>query len=130
MADRILIVDDSALSRKRFLAKPLTAAGFEVVEASNGEEGLSKWLASVESGAAFDCIISDLLMPVMDGFQLLEALNENGCTAPIIVASADIQDSSQQKIREAGAAGFLNKPYKEEQLLEEVSRALESVAKG
>ena len=125
MAKRILVVDDSALSRKRFLAKPLTSAGFEVVEAANGEEGLSALADNY-----FDCVITDLLMPVMDGFEFIEALNRQGLDAPVLVATADIQESSRQRIKEAGAAGFLNKPYTAETLIETVNQVLGEVAKG
>lgn len=131
MSKRILIVDDSALSRKRFLAKPLSAAGFEVVEASNGKEGFEAWAESrTDDAQPFDCVITDLLMPVMDGFELLELLKQNGCDVPILVASADIQESSRKKIEESGADGFLNKPYNDETLLDAVHDALGIVAKG
>ena len=131
MAKRILIVDDSALSRKRFLAKPLSGAGFEVVEASNGQEGLETWEASrSDDERPFDCIITDLLMPVMDGFQLLEELNERGCEVPVLVASADIQESSRKKIESSGARGFINKPYTSDVLLETVNQVLDIVSKG
>lgn len=131
MSKRILIVDDSALSRKRFLAKPLSAAGFEVVEAANGKEGFDAWIESqADGGEPYDCVITDLLMPVMDGFELLEQLKQNGCEAPVLVASADIQASSRKKIEDAGANGFLNKPYNDEALLKAVNEVLGLVAKG
>ena len=125
VTQRILVVDDSALSRKRFLAKPLSDAGFEVTEAANGEEGL----AAFKEGE-FDCIITDLLMPVMDGFEFVEELSQLGCETPILVASADIQETSRTKILEAGAAGFLNKPYSKDELLEKLAETISAPAKG
>lgn len=125
MTQCILVVDDSALSRKRFLAKPLSDAGFEVTEAANGEEGLTAF-----KEGEFDCIITDLLMPVMDGFEFVEELAQLGCETPILVASADIQSTSRNKILEAGAAGFLNKPYSKDELLEKLAETITAPAKG
>lgn len=119
---KILTVDDSNLSRKRFIAQPLRQAGYEVVEAVNGEEGLK----AVEEHQP-DVIVSDLLMPIMDGFEFVEALSKRGVTTPIIVVSADIQESSREKIDQFKTFGFLNKPFKPEVLLEAVQQALESV---
>lgn len=119
---KILAVDDSNLSRRRFVAEPLRKAGYEVVEAVNGEEGL----AAVAEHQP-DVIVSDLLMPVMDGFEFLAALNEQGVTTPIIVASADVQETSRQKIEDLGSFGFLNKPFKSDELLEIVQQAVDSI---
>lgn len=119
---KILTVDDSNLARKRFIAQPLRQAGYEVIEAVNGEEGLK----AVEEHQP-DVIVSDLLMPIMDGFEFLAALSERGVTTPIIVVSADIQESSREKIDQFETFGFLNKPFKAEVLLETVQQALESI---
>lgn len=125
VAAKILVVDDSSLSRRRFVAKPLRDAGYEVVEAENGQKGLE---AAKEHNP--DCIVSDLLMPILDGFGFLAALKESGNTTPVIVASADIQQTSKQKITDLGAAGFLNKPFSKEDLLELVSNVMASTEKG
>lgn len=119
---KILTVDDSNLSRKRFIAQPLREAGYDVVEAVNGEEGLK-----VFEEHQPDVIVSDLLMPIMDGFEFVAALSERGVTTPVIVVSADIQESSKEKIDQYEPFGFLNKPFKAEVLLDMVQQALESV---
>lgn len=118
---KVLTVDDSRLSRRAFVAKPLRAAGYEVIEAENGVEGLK---AFKEHNP--DLVISDLLMPEMDGFEFVTALRELKTQCPIIVASADIQDTSRQRIDELGTFGFLNKPFKSDQLLELVENALKA----
>jgi CheY-like chemotaxis protein len=120
-SSKILIVDDSRLSRRRFLAQPLRDAGYEVVEAADGQEGLAMYNEHQP-----DVIVSDLLMPVMDGFEFLAALNEQGSTCPAIVASADIQETTRSKVEELGAFGFLNKPYKSDELLAVVDQAIQS----
>ena len=125
MPQKILVVDDSALSRKTFVAKPLREAGYEVVEAENGQLGFE---AAKEHQP--DCIVSDLLMPVMDGFEFLKTLQDAKSAIPVIVASADIQESSRQKIRDLGAIAFLNKPFSKDDLLAAVSNALSVGAKG
>ena len=63
---KILTVDDSALSRKRFISTPLRESGYEVFEAVNGADGLVKFAEHNP-----DCVLTDLLMPVMDGFSFV-----------------------------------------------------------
>ena len=120
---KILAVDDSKLSRCRFIAGPLQSAGYEVVEAINGEEGLAAYAEHQP-----DVIISDLLMPVMDGFEFIAKLKQLGATEPIIVSSADIQQSSKQKVEDLDTFAFLNKPFKSETLLSVVEEAVDSLA--
>ncbi|MEM9365269.1 MAG: response regulator [Planctomycetota bacterium] len=124
-SEKILVVDDSRLSRRRFLSGPLKEAGYEVIEAADGQEGLDAFDEHTP-----DLVISDLLMPVMDGFEFIAALREKGITQPVIVATADIQESSRKKVDELGCFGFLNKPYSKETLLETVENAIESVSSG
>ena len=119
---KILAVDDSSLSRRRFVAKPLRDAGYEVCEAVNGEEGLS----AVEEHNP-DIIVSDLLMPVMDGFEFIAALRDRGVTTPVIVASADIQETTREKLEELGTFAFINKPFKADELLTLVQSAAASL---
>lgn len=123
MSSRILVVDDSALARRAFLAKPLRAAGYEVIEAVNGHEGLAAWKTHKP-----DLVITDLLMPELDGFGFVNALRDAQADCPIIVASADIQDSSQKRVAALDTFGFLNKPFRYEELLQMVSDALSTAA--
>ena len=119
---KVLVVDDSRLSRRRFLAQPLAEAGYEVVEAVDGQDGLN---AVQEHNP--DIIISDLLMPVMDGFDFIAKLRENNAPQPILVMSADIQETTRQKIKDLDVFEFLNKPFKRDEMLAAVSRAAESL---
>ena len=115
---KVLTVDDSNLTRRKFIAGPLRQAGFEVVEATEGKEGLEP---ATEHEP--DVIISDLLMPNMDGFEFITALREQGVATPIIVATADVQETSRARIDELNAFAFLNKPFKPEILIDLVQKA-------
>ena len=119
---KILAVDDSGLSRRCFVAAPLRKAGYEVIEATNGLEGL----AAVAEHQP-DVIVSDLLMPEMNGFEFIESLRQQGVSTPVIVASADVQETSRQKVDELDAFGFINKPFKAEELIDIVQSAVESI---
>jgi CheY-like chemotaxis protein len=103
----VLIVDDAAFSR-RMLRKYIEAEGCVVLEANNGQEAMERILQHQP-----DCIFSDLLMPEINGFQLLQMIKDKGLTIPVVIISADIQDTSRQQCQELGAAGFVSKPIKE-----------------
>jgi len=107
----ILVTDDSAFLR-RITCRILQAAGHRITQASNGLECL-RLLAQEEP----DAIFLDLVMPEMDGITALKQLREDGNTTPVIILTADIQDSVKEECLQWGAAAFLNKPPKEEQVL-------------
>jgi CheY-like chemotaxis protein len=115
----VLIVDDAAFSR-RMLRKYIEAEGCKVLEATNGQEALE-----IVHQHQPNCILIDLLMPNIDGFQLLQKLREEGCVIPVAIVSADIQDSSRQRGLELGAAEFLNKPAKEAEVRHTVRQLLQ-----
>ncbi len=101
----ILLIDDSWLTR-RALKTMITNSGHTVIEADNGEKALDM----IRTGTRPDCIILDLLMPEMDGYEVLIELKEMGSTVPVIVWSADIQNTARSKCTDLGAVNFLNKP--------------------
>jgi CheY-like chemotaxis protein len=106
----ILIVDDAAFSR-RMIRKFLQADNYEILEATNGREALE----TLENQPA-DGILTDLLMPDMDGFEFLRSLQEKRLKIPTIIISADIQESSRNICLELGAVAFINKPPKQEEV--------------
>jgi CheY-like chemotaxis protein len=115
---RVLIVDDSRLARIT-LRKALPASlSTEVVEAANGDEAL----ACVRS-SQIDLMLLDLTMPVRDGYQVLEALQEMGRTPPTIVVSADVQTLAVARVMKLGAIAFLKKSLKPADLTEVLQRA-------
>ena len=104
---RILLVDDSKFQRKT-VSRFLSDLGHEVSEAENGEVGLNM-VDTVKP----DLIITDLLMPVLDGLGLLRGLKKKGCQIPAVVVSADIQEQTRQECMQLGAKEFLPKPMNE-----------------
>lgn len=109
---QIMVVDDSWLTR-RALKNMLEGDGHGVLEASHGLEALTMMDAHSP-----EIIILDLLMPEMDGFALLAELKKRGSKIPVIVVSADIQNTAREKCLSLGATGFLNKPPKRDELID------------
>ena len=114
----VLITDDAAFTR-RMIRKAFKDTDHVILEASNGKECLE--MLDTHSP---DCLILDLLMPELDGFGVLEALKKRGSKLPVIVLSADIQDSVRQQCLELGAVKMLKKPPKGAQILEAIDQAL------
>ncbi len=108
----ILVVDDNWQNRS-VIVSLLEPLGFVVVEAENGEDGLAK-AAKIKP----DLILSDLLMPVMDGFEMLRQLrnSETFKDVPSIVSSASVYEMDRQKSLEAGGDDFLPKPVQLDEL--------------
>ena len=115
---KILLIDDSWLMR-RGLSSMICSASHSVIEAENGKDGLAL-LASERP----DCIVLDLLMPEMDGYQVLEHLKKKDNTIPVVICSADIQKTAREKCMALGATGFLNKPPQEKEILSAINEAI------
>ncbi len=118
MSLKILIVDDSALSR-RTLRRILEAAGYEVVEADDGMTALEVYFLEKPV-----LVLLDLVMKGMYGLDVLVKLREMDPKALVVVASADIQSSTRSMVDEAGAFGFINKPFVSAQVIAHVEAAL------
>lgn len=121
MTLKLLIVDDSALSR-RTMRRILESAGYEVVEADDGMTALELYFLEKPS-----LVLLDLVMKGMYGLDVLVKLREMDPKALVVVASADIQSSTRKLVDEAGALGFINKPFISEDVIAAVGAAL---AKG
>jgi CheY-like chemotaxis protein len=119
---RILVIDDDANLRGIF-AEMLTTAGYEVVEASDGKEGVRLYRQ-----APFDLVLTDLLMPEKDGLEVVMELRKDFPEVKIITLSGGnaYGHSSLETSRLLGASRTLRKPFKEDQLLEAVREVLES----
>jgi two-component system, chemotaxis family, chemotaxis protein CheY len=119
MNERILVVDDSSLARRR-ARSILESAGYEVVEAEDGMSALEHYFVSRP-----DVVVLDLVMKGMYGLDVLAKLREMDHSAKVIVVSADVQTSSQQLVSDAGASGFLMKPLEADQILPLIRTTLE-----
>ena len=124
MRPKILIVDDSSLSR-RTLRRILEAAEYEIVEADDGMVALEVYFLEKPS-----LVLLDLVMKGMYGLDVLMKLREMDQQARVVVASADIQSSTRKMVDEAGALGFINKPFVPEQVIAAVEAALAEGAIG
>lgn len=109
---RVLTVDDSA-SMRALLRSALTSRGFKVEQAEDGQEAL-EWLASNE----VDVIITDINMPRLDGFGLIEKLRASALHAerPILVLTTESSPEKKQRARAAGATGWIVKPFDADKL--------------
>ncbi len=108
---KILIVDDSMLQRLK-LKKLFSTNGYETKEANSGEQAVT--FLDQES---FDSVSLDLLMPGMGGLGVLKEMKDKECP-PIVVISADIQETIKEECISLGASGFMNKPAKDQELLD------------
>jgi two-component system, chemotaxis family, chemotaxis protein CheY len=106
---KILVVDDSATVRQQVRAA-LAEAGFEIVEAEDGVEGLDAIVSSEDLSA----VVCDVNMPRLDGLQLLEMLNQRGKVPglPFLMLTTEGQPALMQRAKAAGASGWLVKPFK------------------
>ncbi|MGD0081277.1 MAG: response regulator [Methanoregula sp.] len=114
----VLVIDDSSFQRK-ILDGILTESGYKVIHSENGKDGIER----VEKEQP-DLIITDLLMPVHDGYWVLEQLNARGCTTPVIIVTSDIQKTTEKRCRDLGVAAFMNKPVEKNQVISTVKDAL------
>ncbi|MFN6487103.1 MULTISPECIES: hybrid sensor histidine kinase/response regulator [unclassified Nostoc] len=119
----ILMVDDRWENRT-VIANLLQPLGFNVVEASNGKEGLEIAIALKP-----DLIITDLLMPEMDGFELIKYLRHTPeiQNVKIIVSSASVFETDKHRSLQAGGNAFLTKPIQVDELLEQLEQYLNLV---
>jgi len=114
MAHKILVVDDSATVRQQ-VGMALSQAGFVIVEATDGQDGLDKIAANPD----LLMVISDVNMPHMNGLEMLEKLKANPKNAKLIVfmLTTEGQPELIERAKKAGAKGWIVKPFKAELLV-------------
>ncbi len=122
----ILVVDDSPTVIAAF-TKVLTQAGFKVISAANGEDGVA--MARAERP---DLILMDVVMPGINGYQATRQLRQDPVTAdtPILIVSGAQQTTEQVWGRKAGANGFLSKPIDRGAFFGKVFECLEDKLSG
>jgi two-component system, chemotaxis family, chemotaxis protein CheY len=119
MAKTILAVDDSA-SVRQAVGFTLRSAGYQVIEAVDGQDALARLQGSVH------LVITDLNMPRMDGLQLIRAIRGNPVykSTPVLMLTTESQDAKKREGRSAGATGWIVKPFTPEQLLAVLRKVL------
>lgn len=118
MKPRILIVDDSTLAR-RTTRQVLEEQGYTVDEASDGSQALERYFLQRP-----DVVVLDMVMHGMYGLEVLGKMRELDPNVKVVVATADIQESTQQQARAAGAAAFINKPLNRQLLAQTIAEVL------
>jgi two-component system, chemotaxis family, chemotaxis protein CheY len=123
MAYNILIVDDSRTMRQ-VIKKALSLSGLKVgecLEAGNGREALE-----VLANSWIDLILSDIHMPIMDGFGLLQALREEESwhDLPVVMITTEANEQRLQEAMSLGARGYIRKPFTPENIRSFLSRVM------
>jgi len=120
MSKCIMIVDDSATVRQ-VLRLTLTNAGYNLLEACDGEEALD-----VMTGQNIDLMLTDLNMPKLDGIGLIKAVRQGSENRflPIVMLTTESAEEKKQEGKAAGASGWIVKPFKPEQLLKVIKMVL------
>ncbi|MCK9604946.1 MAG: response regulator [Methylomonas sp.] len=116
----ILAVDDSA-SMRQMVSFTLKGAGYTVVEAVDGLDALNK-----AKSQAFDCVVTDVNMPNKDGISLIKELRAlpNYKFIPMLMLTTESGMDKKQQGKEAGATGWIVKPFNPDQLLKTIKKVL------
>ncbi|CAN2041042.1 Chemotaxis protein CheY homolog [Candidatus Magnetomoraceae bacterium gMMP-15] len=120
MGKLIMTVDDSA-SVRQMVSFTLQGEGYDVIEAEDGKDALTK-----SEETKVNMVVTDLNMPNMDGIELIRNLRANPDYKfiPIVMLTTESQGSKKKEGRDAGATGWIVKPFKPEQLLAVVKKVL------
>jgi two-component system chemotaxis response regulator CheY len=114
---KLLVVDDSETIR-RIVRQALVPMGYEVLEATDGLDGLEK----IRGISDLRLVLCDVNMPRMTGLEMIAQLREEGLTTPVLMLTSEGQPSLIQRGREMGAKGWLVKPFKPDLLLAAVNK--------
>jgi two-component system chemotaxis response regulator CheY len=120
MAKTILSVDDSA-SIRQMVKLTLSGAGYDVIQANDGAEGLEK-----AKGTKVDMVMTDLNMPIMNGLALIKELRKLPAYqgVPILFLTTESDAGLKSEAKAAGATGWITKPFQQDQLISVVKKVL------
>ena len=123
---QILLVDDSAMNR--MILKEILGGDYRILEAENGQECLEKLQTEAENIAL---VLLDINMPVMDGFEVLKAMNANHTIEdiPVIMISSDDSDAAIRRSYELGANDYVNRPFDARIVYRRVTNTIKLYAK-
>jgi two-component system chemotaxis response regulator CheY len=119
MSKRILVIDDSATVRQQ-LKQALSQAGFDVLEAVDGQDGVSK----ISSNPSIAAVICDVNMPRKNGIELIEEVKAKPEHAqlPIMMLTTEGQPALMKRAKAAGASGWIIKPFKANLLVSAIQK--------
>ena len=119
MSTKVIVVDDSHTARKQ-VASVLCGAGFEVIEAVDGPDGVGKVAAHPDA----KMVICDVNMPKMSGLEVLAAVKHEGRNAALrfLMLTTEAQPELVQQAKQRGASGWIIKPFKSDLLLAAVRK--------
>ena len=125
MSHTILVVDDSPTVVK-FVSVSLKNMGYKILTASDGMDAIEK-ISTLPETEKVDLVITDLNMPNLDGYSLIETLRQNARhkDTPIIILSSEDGDDDQERGIQVGANSYLVKPFNSSLLTEEVTKYLD-----
>jgi two-component system chemotaxis response regulator CheY len=113
MSKTILTIDDSA-SIRQMVSLTLSSAGYTVIEAQDGADGYAKATAN-----HVDAVLTDLNMPVLNGIEFIRKYRAHPSSkgVPIVLLTTESDEELKRQAKEAGATGWIVKPFKQDQLL-------------
>ncbi|MFT5519873.1 MAG: two-component system chemotaxis response regulator CheY [Enterobacterales bacterium] len=117
---KILAVDDSA-SMRQMVTFTLSGAGYDVTDACDGQQALD-----AAKSQQFDVVVSDVNMPIMDGITLIKELRKlpQYRTTPLLLLTTESSGDKKMEGKQAGATGWIVKPFNPEQLLKTIKRVI------
>ena len=117
MGKKIIVIDDSLTVRQQ-VGLALKQAGFDVIEAVDGQDGLR----AIQSNQDASMAICDVNMPKMNGLEMLETLAQNGPKLPVLILTTEGQPALIQRAKKSGAKGWIVKPFKADLLIATVKK--------
>jgi two-component system, chemotaxis family, chemotaxis protein CheY len=118
MNSKVLVVDDSGLAR-RLVRQTVEELGHSVEEATDGPQALERYVLNKH-----DLVVLDMVMHGMYGVEVLAKLRELNPDLPVIVLTADIQKTTRDQVKAAGAAAMIHKPVKKDELISVINTVL------
>jgi two-component system chemotaxis response regulator CheY len=122
MPGKVLFIDDS-VSMRQMTSLILSSAGYEVIQAADGKDGLEKLTADI------DLVITDFNMPNLSGVDVIRAIRSGDVNkaVPILMLTTESEEVKKQEGREAGATAWMTKPFDKEGLLATVKKITDTV---
>lgn len=116
---KVLIVDDSAFMLKMLKNIVQKSSDASVLEAKDGNEALEKYKSEQP-----DLVLLDIILPVMRGVEVLKEIKKLNSNAKVVMITAVGQEEVKQEATQAGCVGFIVKPFQEDEIIEQVKKAL------